>query len=116
MTAIVMSSSSDRDEREIDENHDESNTSDSSSDSGSSCSSSEGNTTDKQYSSGVPRVPLEVLQEEMRTRVAFGSFACPSTNAPLSTSSSEEENLYCCVVGIPFRMDEKKLGSLRSWY
>ena len=110
MTAIVMSSSSDRDEREIDENHDESNTSDSSSDSGSSCSSSEGNTTDKQYSSGVPRVPLEVLQEEMRTRVAFGSFACPST------SSSEKETLYCCVVGIPFRMDEKKLGSLRSWY
>ena len=81
MTAIVMSSSSDRDEREIDENHDESNTSDSSSDSGSSCSSSEGNTTDKQYSFGVPRVPLEVLQEEMRTRVAFGLFAFPSTNA-----------------------------------
>ena len=63
MTAIVMSSSSDRDEREIDENHDESNTSDSSSDSGSHCSSSRGNTTDEQYSSRVPGVPLEVLQE-----------------------------------------------------
>lgn len=47
-----MSSSSDRDEREIDEYHDESNTSGSSSDRDSSCSSnSEGNTTDEQYSS-----------------------------------------------------------------
>ena len=82
MAAIVVSLSSDRDEREIDEHHDESNTSDSSSDSGSSCSSSGGNTTDEQYSSGVPGVPLEVLQEEMRTRAAFGSSASPPTSAP----------------------------------
>ena len=62
MAAIVVSLSSDRDEREIDEHHDESNTSDSSSDSGSSCSSSSGeNTTVEQYSSEVPRVPIEVF-------------------------------------------------------
>ena len=53
-----MSSFSDKDEKQIDEYHDESNTSDS----GSSCSSSsEGNTTIKQYSSEVPRVPIEVF-------------------------------------------------------
>ena len=49
-----MSSSSDRDEREIDEYYDESNNSGSSSES----SSSENDSMDKQYSFGVP---LEVL-------------------------------------------------------
>ena len=34
----------------------------------------------------------------------------------LFASSSEEETLYCCAVGIPSRMDEKKLNSLKSWY
>ena len=58
MAEIVVSSFSDKDEKQIDEYHDESNTSDS----GSSCSSSsEGNTTVKQYSSEVPRVPIEVF-------------------------------------------------------
>ena len=42
-----MTSSSDRDERKIDEYHDESNTSDSSSDNGSSCSNSGRNTIDE---------------------------------------------------------------------
>ena len=46
-----MSSSSDKDKREIDKYHDKSNNSDSSSDSGS---------TNEQYSSRVPKVPLEV--------------------------------------------------------
>ena len=81
MAAIVVSLSSDRDEMETDQHHNESNTSDSSSDSGSHCSSSRGNTTDEQYSSRVPGVPLEVLQEQMRTRVAFGSSASPPTSA-----------------------------------
>ena len=62
MFEIVVFSSSDRDEREIDKYHDESNSSDSGSDSDSSQSSSSGgNTIDEQYSSDVPRIPLEVL-------------------------------------------------------
>ena len=65
MSEIIVSSSSNSDNCEIDEFHD------SSSDSGSSGSnSSGGNTTDEQYTSGVPMVPLEVLQEELRTRMA----------------------------------------------
>ena len=35
---------------------------------------------------------------------------------PSSTSSSEEETLYCYAVSIPSRTDEKKFDSLRSWY
>ena len=57
-----MSSSSDWDEREIDEYHDESNSSDGESESDSSHSSSSGgNTTVEQYLSRVAGVPLEVL-------------------------------------------------------
>lgn len=76
------------------------------------------NTTDKQYSSGVPGVPLKVLQEEMRTRATSGSFAGLSTSAPSSipSSSEEEEILYCCAVGVSSRTDKKKLTSLRGWY
>ena len=59
-----MSLSSDRDDREIDKYHDESNSSDSSS--SDSSNSSDTNSTDEQYSSGVLKVPLEVLREEMR--------------------------------------------------
>ena len=62
MSKIVLSLSSDRDEREIDEYHDESNSSDGESESDSSHSSSSGgNNIDEQYLSGVPGVPLEVL-------------------------------------------------------
>ena len=65
MSEIIVSSSSNSDNWEIDEYHD------SSSDSSSSGSNSSGeNTTDEQYTSGVPMVPLEVLQEELRTRMA----------------------------------------------
>ena len=53
MVEIIVSSSIDRDEREINEYYDESNSSGSGSE-----SSSESDSTDKQYSSGVP---LEVL-------------------------------------------------------
>lgn len=73
MDEIVVSSSSDRDEREIDKYQDESNNSDN--------SSSGSDSTDEQYSSGVPRVPLEVLQEELRQRAASRSSTSPSTSA-----------------------------------
>ena len=45
--------------------------------------------------------------------MASGSLASTSTNAPLSLSSSEEDTLYSCAVGIPSKTDEKKLTSLR---
>ena len=46
----------------------------------------------------------------------FGSSAGPSTSAPSSVTSPEEEILYCCTVGIPSRTDEKRLASLKGWY
>ena len=61
------------DEREIDKYQDESNSSES------NCSGSD--STDKQYSSRVPRVPLKAIQEELRLRAASRSSASPSTNA-----------------------------------
>ena len=48
--------------------------------------------------------------------MAFGSFAGMSISAPSSASSSEDETLYCYVVGIPSKTNEKKLNSIRSWY
>ena len=67
MSEIIVSSSSNSDNWEIDEYHDSSSGSNSSS---SGSNSSGGNTTDEQYTSGVPMVLLEVLQEELRTRMA----------------------------------------------
>ena len=113
MSEIVVSSSSNSDDKAIDEYHDSSFSGSSTS---SSNSSSRGNTTDKQYTSGVPGVPLEVFQDEMRRTMAFRSLVGISTSAHLSASSSEEETVYCYVVGIPSSTDEKKLNSLRSWY
>ena len=72
MSEIIVSSSSNSDNWEIDEYHDSFSDSGSSGSNSSSSgsNSSGGNTTDKQYTSGVPMVPLEVLQEELRTRMA----------------------------------------------
>ena len=116
MSKIVVSLSSSSADKEIDEYHDTTSYSGSSNGSSSSNSSSVGNTTDKQYTSGVPGVPLEVFQDEMRRTMAFRSLVGISTSAHLSASSSEEETVYCYVVGIPSSTDEKKLNSLRSWY
>ena len=81
MFEIIMSSFSNSDNREIDEYHDSfngssysnSNSSNSSSSSSSSSSNSGGNTTDKQYTSGVLEVPLEAIQEKLRIRMASRS-------------------------------------------
>ena len=118
MFEIIVSSSSNSDERETNEYHDESSSSGSSiSDSSSNSSNNNGRkTTDEQYLSRVPRVSLEVPHEEMRTRMTSGSLAGTSASVPSSTSSSEEEILYCCAVGVPSKTDESKLNSLRSWY
>ena len=80
--SIVLSSSSDSVDKAIDEYSDRSSFSGSSDSNSSSGSSSEGNTTDE-YISGVLGVPLEVLQEGLKTRFEFGSQA--GTSAPLST-------------------------------
>ena len=61
MSETVISSSSNSIDKAIDEYHD--TTSYSGSSSSISNSSSRGNTTDEGYTSGVPRVPLEVFQE-----------------------------------------------------
>ena len=74
-----MSSSSDRDEREIDKYNDKSNISEGSS---SSKSNSESSPSDEVYFSSTPGVPLKVFQEEMRKRAALGSSVGPSTTLP----------------------------------
>ena len=81
-----------------------------------SSSSSGGNTTDEQYTSGVPGVPLEVLQEVLRIRATSGSQAGTSTSVPSSTTLDEVEVVYSCAVGVHFKTDEKRLTSFRSWY
>ena len=75
MSEITVSSSGDSDERKIDEYHDESSFSGSSS--SDSSSSSGGNTTNEQHLFGVLEVPLEVLQKEMRMRMAWCIHQCP---------------------------------------
>ena len=84
MFEIIVSLSSNSVEREIDEYHDSGSSGSSSSRDSNSKSSSSGvgNTTNEQYLSGVLGVPLEILQEDMRIRMAFGSLVGTSTNAP----------------------------------
>ena len=70
--SIVLSLSSDSVDKAIDEYTDRSSFSGSSDSNNSSGSGSEGNTTDE-YKSGVPGVPLKVLQEGLKTRFGSGS-------------------------------------------
>ena len=67
MSEISIPSSSDSTEKAIDEYYDSS--SDNSSDN--SSHSNEGSSSDKGYTFGVPGLPLEVVQEQLRK--AFGS-------------------------------------------
>ena len=73
---------------------------------------------DEHYLSGVPGVPLEIFQEELRLKMASSLLAGPLSHIPASIASLDEEEdiLYCCAVGIPSKINEKKLGSIRSWY
>ena len=70
---------------------------------------------DEQYTSGVPGVPLEVLQEVLRTKAASRLQAGTSSSVPLSTALDEVEAMYSCVVGVHSKTDEKRLTSLRIW-
>ena len=111
MSKVVVSSSSNSVDKSINEYHDSTSYSGSSS---SSSSSSDGNTTDEEYTSGVPGVHLEVFQEHLRMRVASGSRAGTLTCIPSFPPLDEVETMYSCDVGIPSKIDEKRLNALRS--
>ena len=115
MSEIVLSSSSDSVDKAIDEYTEPSSFSGfSDSNSSGSGSSSGGNTTDE-YTSGVPRVPLEVLQEWLKTRSESGSMA--GTSAPSSTIQEEEEEVvYSCAIGVDSKTDDRKIELLKTWY
>lgn len=68
--------------------------------------------------SGVPGVPLEVLQEEMKMKAISGLFASPSMSVEPSIPSPNEEVdiIYNCAMNIPSRMDKKRLIMLRDKY
>ena len=114
MFETIIFSSSNSIEKAIDEYHDTISYSGSSS--STSHSSSGGNTMDEEYTSSVPEVPLEVLQEQLRKKVAFGSQAGTSTSVPLSSPLDEVETVYSCAVGVPSKTNEQILNNLRTWY
>ena len=112
--SIVLSSSSDSADKAIDKYTDRSSFNGSSDSNSSSGSSSEGNTTDE-YTSGVPGVPLEVLQERLKTR--FESESQAGTSAPSSTVQDEDEEVvYSCAIGIDSKTDDRKIELLKTWY
>ena len=105
---IVLSSSSDSVDKAIDEYSDHSSFSGSSD----SDSSSGGNTTDE-YISGVPGVPLEVLQEGLKTRFEFGSKAITSASSS-TVQDEEEEVVYSCAIGVDSKTDDRKIPGSRT--
>ena len=111
MSKTVLSSSSNSLGKAIDEYHDPSSFS-GSSDSSNNSTSSGGNTTDE-YVSGVPGVPLEVLQG-LKTRSESGSQA--GTSAPSSTVQDEVEVVYSCAIGVESKTDDMRLVLLKKWY
>ena len=110
MSKIVVSLSGNSVDEVIDEYRD-SSYSGSSSNSSSGSNGNSGNTTDEEYTFGVP---LEVLQEQLRTKATSG--VGTSTSIPSSPPLDKEEIVYSCAVGIPSKIDEKRLTALRSWY
>ena len=110
MSKIVIPSSSNSTERAIDEYYD--TTSDNSSEN--SSHSSEGSSSDEGYTSGVPGLPLEVIQEQLRK--AFGSQAGTQSSVPSFNPLEEEEIVYSCAVGIHSKTNEQRLNNLRTWY
>ena len=79
----------------------------------SSQSSSEESTTDEGYTSGVPGVLLEVLQEQLRR--TFGPQARTSSNIPPSSPLDEVETVYNCAVSVSSKTSEQRLNNLRLW-
>ena len=115
MSKIVLSSSSDSVDKAIDEYTEPSSFSGSSdSNSTGSGSSSKGNTMDE-YTSGVLGVPLEVLQEGLKTRFEFGSKAITSASSS-TVQDEEEEVVYSCAIGVDSKTDDRKIELLKTWY
>ena len=110
MFETVISLSSNSTEKAIDKYYD------TTSDSGSSDSShsSEGSSTDEGYTSGVPGLPLAVIQEQLRK--ASSSQAYAPSSVPLFNPLDEEETVYSCVIGIHSKTNEQRLNNLRTWY
>ena len=113
MSEIVLSSSSDSVDKAIDEYTDPSSfsgSSDSNNSGSGSGSSSEGNTTNE-YEFSVPGLPLEVVQEGLRTRFESGSKA--GTSALSSTDKDEVEVVYSCAIGVVSKTDDRKIELLK---
>ena len=109
MSEISVSSSDDSTKKAIDEYYDSSdNSSDHSSHNNEESSSDEG------YTSGVPGLPLEVVQEQLRK--ASSSQAGVSSSVPPSSPLDEEETVFSCAVGIHSKTNEQRLSNLRTWY
>ena len=106
----VASSSTNSLDKAIDEYYEDS------SDRSSSSSTSDGNggSTDKNYSSGAPGFPIEVVQEQLRR--ASSSQAGSPSSVPLSNLADEEETVFICTVGVHSKTDEQRLNNLKSWY
>ena len=82
--------------------------------SSSSTSDSSGGSTDESYSSGAPRFPIEIIQEQLRR--ASGSQADSPSNVPPSNPTDKEETVFSWVVGFHSKTDEQRLNNLKSWY
>ena len=76
--------------------------------------SNEGSSSDEGYTSSVPGLPLEVIQEQLRK--ASGSQASTSSSVPPSSPLDKEETVYSCAVGIHSKTSEQRLSNLRTWY
>ena len=113
MSKTIVSLPSNSIDKAIDEYHDSTSYSGFSS---TSNSSSEGNTTEEESMSGVPRVTLEVRQEQLWMRAGSGSRAGTLMNVPSSSPLEKVKTVYNCVVGIPSKTSEQRLNLLRTWY
>ena len=102
---LVASSSTDSLDKAIDDYYEDSSDRSSSS----SANDSSGGSTDENYSSGAPRLPIEVVQEQLRR--ASGSQAGSPSNL-----KDEEETVFSYAVGVHSKTDEQRLNSLKSWY
>ena len=116
MSENVVTLSSNSIDKAINEYHNTTSYSGSSSSTSSSGSSSEGNSMDEGYTFGVPRVPLEIVQEQLRKRAASGSHVGTSTSPPPSSPLDEEETFYSCAVSVNSKTYEQRLNNLRTWY
>ena len=106
----VASSSTDSLDKAIDEYYEDSSDRSSSI----SASDSSGGSTDENYSSGAPGLPIEVIHEQLR-RASSSQSGSPSS-VPLSNPTDEEETVFSCAIGVHSKTDEQRLNNLKSWY